>query len=162
MNPLFDDTCMLQKYPGKGGWIYAELPTIAPSKSNIFGWVQVKGFIDSFELKQYKLMPLGNGNLFLPVKASTRKIINKTVGDVVKVILYLDNSTVELPEDLKACLLDEPAAYTFFKTLKQSEQKTYIDWINAAKLVDTRAFRIVRAIDNLLKKNSFTSLKNNA
>lgn len=161
MKPLFNNTCLLQKYSGKSVWIYAELPTVRPSKSTPFGWLQVKGFIDNFELKQYKLMPLGNGNLFLPVKASIRKIINKTAGDTVNITLYLDNSKVEIPDDLKACLQDEPTAFTFFDTLKQSEQKAYIDWINTAKQIDTRALRIVRAIENLLKKNNFTNLKNN-
>ena len=55
-----------------------------------FGWVKVRGFIDEFELKQYKLMPMGAGKLFLPVNAAIRKKIKKQAGDTVKIVLYPD------------------------------------------------------------------------
>ena len=75
--PLVNKKYKLQKYPGKGGWVYAIIEEITPDKRVKFGWVQVKGSIDAFELKRYKLMPMGNGKLFLPVRAEIRKAINK-------------------------------------------------------------------------------------
>jgi hypothetical protein len=77
--PVVDRICVLQKFPGKGGWTYAEIPELLQNKNTAFGWVTVKGSIDSFEINQYKLMPMGNGKLFLPVKASIRKKINMTI-----------------------------------------------------------------------------------
>ncbi len=71
--PLVDDQFLLQKYPGKGGWTYTVLPESVRKKKTPFGWIQVKGFIDSFELKAYRLMPMSNGKLFLPVRAEIRK-----------------------------------------------------------------------------------------
>ena len=68
---------LLEKFPGKGGWTYAVIPDISPGKRIPFGWVRVSGSIDAHELKRYKLMPMGNGQMFLPVKAEIRKIINK-------------------------------------------------------------------------------------
>lgn len=71
--PLVNSEYLLQKFPGKGGWTYAAIPEILQNKNNPFGWVKIKGSIDGFKLKQYKLMPMGNGKLFLPVKSEIRK-----------------------------------------------------------------------------------------
>ena len=62
--PLVDSLYLLKKFPGKGGWTYAEIPEVLQDKDNPFGWVKVSGNIDGYELKQYKLMPMGNGKLF--------------------------------------------------------------------------------------------------
>ncbi|MDX5419677.1 MAG: DUF1905 domain-containing protein, partial [Hymenobacteraceae bacterium] len=70
---LTNKSYQLQKLPGKGGWTYAALPEILPDKHTHFGWVRVNGTIDGFELKSYNLMPMGNGQLFLPVRAEIRK-----------------------------------------------------------------------------------------
>ncbi|MFT5385881.1 MAG: hypothetical protein ACI81W_003292, partial [Saprospiraceae bacterium] len=59
--PLVNKKYLLQRFPGKGGWTFAEIPEILQNKKAPFGWVCVKGFIDDYELKQYKLMPMGNG-----------------------------------------------------------------------------------------------------
>lgn len=77
LKPVVDKTYLLEKIQGKGGWTYAEIPEIRPDKHSHFGWVKVKGSIDNFEINQYNLQPLGNGNLFLPVKAAIRKKIGK-------------------------------------------------------------------------------------
>jgi hypothetical protein len=145
----------LHKYPGKGGWIYAVIEEIAPDKEAKFGWVQVSGTIDGFKLKRYKLMPMGNGKLFLPVRAEIRKAIGKTEGDTIHVMLYADNSPIEIPEDFLLCLEDEPAAKNFFFTLTESEQRFYIKWVYEAKQELTKARRITTSIDKLLRKKKF-------
>ena len=71
--PLVDNEYILQKFPGKGGWTYAAIPEVLQNKNNPFGWAKVNGTIDGFELKHYKLMPMGNSQLFLPVKSELRK-----------------------------------------------------------------------------------------
>lgn len=81
--PLLNKEYLLQKFPGKGGWTYAVIPEVLQNKNNPFGWVKVKGSIDDYELKHYKLMPMGNDKLFLPVKAGIRKIIKKQAGEIM-------------------------------------------------------------------------------
>ena len=90
--PLVNKKYLLQKFPGKGGWTFAEIPDVLADKHSQFGWVKVRGSIDGFEIKNYKLQPLGNGKLFLPVKAEIRKTIKKQAGDFVQVILYKENT----------------------------------------------------------------------
>jgi hypothetical protein len=60
-------------------------------------------------------MPMGNGKLFLPVKASIRKKIKKQEGDWIKVILFPDNDPLPVPSELQECLIDEPKAEKVFK-----------------------------------------------
>jgi Domain of unknown function (DUF1905)/Bacteriocin-protection, YdeI or OmpD-Associated len=155
--PLVNKKFKLQKFPGKGGWTYAAVPEIKPNKQNPFGWVRVQGFIDDYEIKQYHLMPMGNGHLFLPVKAAIRKKIKKQEGDWVKVVLYLDESAVEIPDELLECLRDEPKAHQQFFKLSDSEQKQFIDWIYSAKKEETKIERMAEAINRVAKGQKFSS-----
>jgi hypothetical protein len=77
--PLVDKKYLLERFPGKGGWIYTIIPEILPDKHSPFDWVKVKGSIDGFEFKNYHLLPTvkGNGRLFLAIKAEIRKAIKK-------------------------------------------------------------------------------------
>ncbi len=95
-NPLVNRKYLLEKFSGKGGWTYAAIPEILPDQKAHFGWIKVKGSIDGYHFKSYKLMPMGNGKLFLPVKAEIRKKIGKNAGDYVDVILFADNETTSL------------------------------------------------------------------
>lgn len=85
---LVNKKYLLEKYPGKGGWVYACIPEVLQDKHAYFGWVKVKGRIDDYEFKSFHLMPMGNGKLFLPVKAEIRKKIGKKEGDWVTIVLY--------------------------------------------------------------------------
>ncbi|MBL7732152.1 MAG: DUF1905 domain-containing protein [Chitinophagaceae bacterium] len=147
---LVNKKYLLKKFPGKGGWTYAEIPEIAQNKKNPFGWVRVKGSIDGIAISKYHLMPMGNGRLFLPVKASLRKQLKKGAGDYVAVILSPDNDPVLIPEELLACLLDEPAALAKFKSLKENEQENHIRNIYTVKNTATRVSRINSLIRSLL------------
>lgn len=158
MNPqeaLVDHHYLLEKFPGKGGWTYARVPEIPQDKRNPFGWVKVRGSVDGVEFKKYHLMPMGDGRLFLPVKAEIRKKIKKEAGDTVHVILYLDDEPLEVPEEMLECLKDEPKAYQFFETLSEGERKYYIDWIYSAKQEETKIERMAKAVNSLAKGKKF-------
>ena len=146
--PLLKKRVQLEKVPGKGGWTYARIPEIPQDKKNPFGWRKVKGSIDGYEIKQYHLMPMGEGQLFLPVKASIRKSIKKEVGDWVEVVLFPDDAS-PVTEEFLLCLEDDPAALRNFKRLSESDQKKYIDWIYSAKKEEGRIERIARAIEKI-------------
>jgi hypothetical protein len=155
--PFVNKKYKLEKIPGKGGWTYAKVPEIKPGKHTHFGWVKVKGSIDGVELKKYHLMPLGDGNLFLPVKAAIRKKIKKQEGDWVHVILYPDNEPLKPPQEMLDCLGDEPKALEFFLSLSEGDQKEYIDWIYSVKKDATKVERLAEAVDRLGKKQRFRS-----
>ncbi len=149
--PLVNQSFLLKKMAGKGGWTYTEIPQIPPDKHTYFNWVKVRGSIDGYDIKQYNLMPMGNGGLFLPVKAAIRKKIKKEAGDWIHVILYADNTPLSIPDELMVCLLDSPKAHTFFMSLTDSNKKYYIDWIYDAKRLETKVQRIATAMERLEK-----------
>jgi len=124
--PLVNDKFLLRKYPGKGGWTYTILPETVRKKKTPFGWIQVRGFIDGFELKAYRLMPMSSGTLFLPVRAEIRKKIRKKEGDWVHVVLYADEAPIDIPEDLLLCMQDSEDAYSNFLKCTEIEQRAFI------------------------------------
>jgi hypothetical protein len=151
MKPLVNKKYLLEKFPGKGGWTFARIPEIAQDKKANFGWIKVRGTIDGFEIKKYHLMPIGDGRLFLPVKAEIRKKIKKTEGEYVHVTLYLDTEPLEVPEEMVLCLKEEPQALKFFNSLSEGEQLNYIKWVYSAKQEETKIDRLAKSINMLLK-----------
>ncbi len=148
-NALVDRSYLLQRFPGKGGWTYALIPEIPMGKRFPFGLMKVRGKIDAYILEQCKLMPFGNGQLFLPVKAAIRKQIKKKEGDWVKIILFEDHSSKTVPTFILDCLKDAPLALQRFFKLPEWEQKLYIDSIVDAKKEETKVDRLVRMIEKL-------------
>jgi len=149
---LVNKKYLLEKYPGKGGWTYAAIPEVLQDKHSPFGWVKVKGFIDDFEIKHYKLMPMGNGKLFLPVKAEIRKKIGKKEGDWVNVILYADNAPITIPDEFLHCLKEDPIAYNTFFKCTYGQQKEFMDWIYSAKTENTKVERMAETLNKLAKQ----------
>src|SRR5688572_3576769 len=100
-------------------------------------------------------MPMGDGRLFLPVKAEIRKKTGKKEGDYVEVVLFPDNDPLEIPVELQQCLEAEPKAFNFFMKLTEGEQKLYIRWIYDAKTEKTMVRRMASCINNLLEGRKF-------
>ena len=150
--PLIDQDYLLQKIEGKGGWTYAAIPEILQDKHAYFGWVKVRGTIDDYEIANYHLMPMGNGVLFLPVKAEIRKKIGKKEGDSVHVTLYSQELPTVVPEDFLLCLQNEPVAYQKFQQLSESEQQNMMDWIYSARRDEQKVERIAQTLDKLLSQ----------
>ena len=159
--PFINKKYLLEKFPVKGGWTYARIPEISQKKENPFGWIRVCGTIDHYEIKQYHLMPIGNGQLFLPVKAEIRKKIGKGEGDWIHVILFEDNSPIEIPEELNLCLHDAPHLNEIFLNYAENEQKALIDWILSAKKEDTKTKRILKTLELLEQRQKLGDKRNN-
>ncbi len=149
--PIVNDEFLLQKFSGKGGWTYAEIPQVLQDKDKAFGWVKVKGTIDGHAFSNFHLAPMKGGKLFMAVKAEIRKKINKEAGDYVKIVLYKDHTTFKIPEEFIDCLQFEEGAYEKFMQLRQSCQKEYINWIYSAKKEETIANRINKTIEMVMK-----------
>lgn len=137
-SPIVDGELLLLKYPGKGGWTYAEIPHLLQERQKPFGWLKVKGTIDNYELKEFNLAP-NKGGLFMPVRSEIRKAIGKEAGDYVKVVLYEDHSVFVIPDEIIDCLKLDELAHQKFMKLKPRCQKEYITWIYSAKKQETIA-----------------------
>ena len=147
---LLDRDCVLEKFPGKGGWTYAAIPELKPDPKAPFGWVQVNGLIDDISIEKVKLMPKGDGTLFLPVKKAWRKSLRKKYGDIVRIKLNPDNTPLMVPEEIKACLkMESESLWIRFKSLRESTRKAYLDWIYQAKGEDAKVRRILKMMNDL-------------
>ena len=153
--PLVNGKYLMERFHGKGGWTYVVIPEVLQNKHTPFGWVRVKGSIDNYEIKSYRLMPMGNDRLFLPIKAEIRKKIGKQEGDWVNIVLYADDAPIEIPEELLLCLKDDPIAHQTFLSYPDGEQKAFINWIYSAKKEETKVERIAKMLDKLSKGQKF-------
>lgn len=153
--PLVDKEYLLEKMPGKCGWTYTIIPEIQPDPNAPFGWVKVRGSIDGYEIRNYHLMPSGEGDLLLAVKSEIRKKIKKQAGDCVHITLYPDNEPIEIPEEFLLCLQDDSEALQFFNSLNKNEQEKYVKWIYSAKTEQTKVNRIAETLVGLSKSKKY-------
>jgi hypothetical protein len=149
--PLVNKQYQLKKYSGKGGWTFAVIPDVPRDRQVWFGWVKVKGSIDGYEIKNYHFMSVGDGNLFLPVKAEIRKKIGKNEGDWVHIILYSEELPRVNHDDFIICLKDDPLAYQNFMNKPDIEQKALIDYVYAAKNDELKVERIAEILNRLTR-----------
>lgn len=151
-----DKEFLLEKFPGKGGWTYATIPEISQNPNNPFGWVKVSGFIDTIELSHYKLMPMGEGKLFMPMKAAYRKKLKKEAGDTVRIRLNIELEEALIPDEIQDCLeYESKRVKVTFNNLTEGEKKSFFDWIYASKDEEQKAGRIAemfKLLDKGIKK----------
>jgi Bacteriocin-protection, YdeI or OmpD-Associated/Domain of unknown function (DUF1905) len=152
---LIDKTLKIEKFQGKGGWHYVVFEKPAIRSNAPFGWIKASGFVDEHPIDRYKLWPMGKEMLMMALKASIRKSLGKTEGDLVQVRLHLDESPLLVPAELMICLEEFPKALAFFCELTESNKQFYIDWISEAKHDTTKVSRINKMIDKLLEGKKF-------
>lgn len=153
MNSNLEISLFIKKFKGKGGWMYLELPeSFIPKTYLEFGMVTVSGKVDEVSFKHKKLMPIGNGNLMLPLNKEFRKKLNKTVGDQVNIVVFEDHTELEIPEDLVACLKFESTnVYEKFMSFPNSMKNQYITWIFSATKQETKEKRMAEAITKIIQ-----------
>ena len=145
----------------KTGWTYIEIPAdiaqqMKPGNKKSF---RVKGMLDAFQVNGMALMPMGEGNFIMALKAEVRKGIHKHAGAMLQVRLEADNDfKIEMPDDLQECFDFEPEAFEFFNSLAKSHREYFIRWIDDAKTNETRAKRIVNTVNAMLQKWSYSQM----
>jgi len=144
----------------KTGWSYISIPQdiaekLKPGFKKSF---RVKGKLDAYPIRQQALLPMGNGEFILPLKASLRKAIHKNKGAMVKCILEEDAKPLKISGELSACLADAPKAEKKFMSLPHSHQMYYSNWIESAKTVQTKAKRIGLTILSMEKNMTFAEI----
>jgi hypothetical protein len=141
----------------KTGWTYIEVSTeiaqrLKPNNKKSF---RVKGYLDDYYFEEKALLPMGEGNFIMALKTEIRKAIGKRRGAIIAVKMSLDDNPVTLNADLMKCLVDEPQAFSFFKTLTPGHQKYFSNWIESAKTESTKATRIAHTITAMILKEDF-------
>lgn len=124
---------LLEKFPGKGGWTFARVPVQFPKSDKPFGWLIVSGKIDLLVFEHIKLMPAGDGTLFLPVKAAWRKILRKEAGATVLIQLTVDQPPETLPAEALELLNLFPGTFDCFRELKPEIRRDWLEKIQTAE-----------------------------
>ena len=100
---------------------------------------------------QSSTMPYGGRGLFMGVHKATREAAAVDFGDAVEVTVARDDRprVLEIPRELEAAFGAEPALRERFDALSFSRRKDLAVPIGQAKLPETRATRLERALSQL-------------
>jgi hypothetical protein len=145
----------------KTGWTYIEVPAhlalqIKPNNKKSF---RIKGMLDGLAVSGMALLPMGNGDFILPLKADVRKAIRKNKGAVLQVKIEEDKDyKLDIPDELMECFGFEPEAFEFFNSLPKSHRDYFIKWIESAKTNYTRTKRIVNTINAMMNKWTYNEM----
>jgi hypothetical protein len=158
---MVDFTTIILQFADQGektGWSYIEVSAdiaqqLKPGNKKSF---RVRGMLDGFAVAGMALMPMGEGNFIMALRAEVRKGIRKNAGAMLHVELEEDTGyKVEIPEELQECFEYEPEAFEFFNSLAKSHRDYFIKWIDSAKTNETRNKRIVNTVNAMLRKWSY-------
>jgi hypothetical protein len=132
---------------GRGGGRWVHVPFDA---REAFGSARapVRGTVNGTPLRG-RLAVYG-GETYLGLRREIREAAGIEVGDVVDVVLELDDEPrqVEVPAELDAALTAEVRAA--FDALAFTHRREYAEWIAEAKRAETRERRAARAVEMLL------------
>lgn len=142
----------------KTGWTYVFIPAaiaeqLKPGCKTSF---RVKGQLDMITIEGLALVPMGEGNFILTLKAALRKKLHKEEGAKLQLALEEDKEfKIEMPEDLELCLLEDQRHLQNFLKMPKSHQNYYINWLNSAKTEPTRVKRLTKIVMAMEKQMDF-------
>ena len=150
----------LQSRGRKTGWSYIHIPAsiaqqLKPGNKKSF---RVKGKLDEYEIKGISLMPMGEGDFIMALKASLRKAIGKNKGAKLSVQLEADNNKLNPPAEFIECLRDEPDALSFYKQFPSLIKTTSPIGFGRQKQMLPGRRRIAQSVNALAKKFHFGQL----
>jgi hypothetical protein len=110
---------------------------------------KVKATINGYTYRS-SIAPMG-GTFMLGVSNEVRREAGVAAGEEVDLELILDTEprVVEVPPDLAAALDASSQARHTFDALNYSNQRRYVDAINALKSAEARARRIAKTVEEL-------------
>ena len=113
----------------KTGWSYIRIPAsvagkLMPGNKKSF---RVKGKLDDHAIKKMALMPMGEGDFIMALKASIRKTLRKQQGDPLRVELEVDKAVIKPPKDLLDCLVPTNRSAGVFQQASKIASKLFRD-----------------------------------
>ena len=100
---------------------------------------------------QSSTMPYGGRGLFMGVHRATREAAGISIGETVQIVVARDERpcVLETPPELESALAAEPALRLRFDALSFSRRRDLAGPISEAKLPETRAARLQKALATL-------------
>ena len=117
--------------------------------------VPVRVTINGYTFRS-SIFPMGGGKHYMVVNKAGRTGAKVKAGDTVTGVMEKDDAprVVKTPPDLARALKANPVAKAAWDKLSYSHRKEYAEAITDAKKPETRARRIEKAIEELLKAKS--------
>lgn len=135
-----------------GGGAFVRIPF---DVEQTFGKARVP-VVATIEGEPYRgaLVRMGEPCHILGVLKDIRLKTGKSFGDEVEVTLEEDTAprVVEVPEDFRTALEQEPAALSAFQEMSYTHQREYVRAILAAKRPETRQNQVRKSIEMLKNK----------
>lgn len=146
---------IIQRFGSKGektGWTFIKITEEIAQKlnPNVKKSYRIKGKLDDLLISGIAIVPMGEGDFILPLKAELRKKLKKRNGDTLTVSLTIDTAPLKINDHLLLCLEDEPKAKKYFDSLTASHQRYFSNWVDSAKTETTQTKRIVIILKALL------------
>jgi hypothetical protein len=142
-------TGRIQNAGGGGGFV--EIPF---DVEEVFGSKRpkVRALIEGVPYRG-TLVRMGGERHMLLILKGIREQVGKTFGDEVKIVLEADTEprVVAVPPDLMKELKKNKDAKAFFDKLAYTHRREYVRWIEEAKREETRARRVTKTIELLMK-----------
>ena len=147
---IFKFKAKISRPEGIGTWHFANVPIDVEKEYGKKGQVKVKASLNGKTFYS-SLMPHGNGKHYIVLGEKLRNMAGVKIGDTILMTIELDERarTVEPPEDFETALIKNKAALEYFSSLAHTYKKQYVEWITSAKKEETRAERIVQAVEKL-------------
>jgi hypothetical protein len=162
---MIDYSTIIRQYGENGdktGWTFVIVPfdvaqQILPGNKRS---MRVRGFLDDHPVAGMSLLPVGEGDFILALKAGIRKAIRKERGATLRLRLEHDKDfKLEMPAELQECFdYQAPEAFAYFDSLSKSHQGYFIKWINDAKTEETRANRIAKTINAAVRRMDYGAM----
>lgn len=158
---MTDFATIVLQFEKKGavsGWTYIDIPadvaqTMKPGTKTSF---RVRGLLDEYAVSGLALTPAGGGNFILAINGPMRKALRKNAGAMLRVRLEEHvGFTLDPSPELVECLRDAPGAHAQFFSLPVSHRNYYINWIESAKGLETKAKRIAMTVNAMVEKMDF-------
>ena len=141
---------MLKPAEAKATCTFLRVPKEASAKLPTRSMASVEGTINGAPFAA-TLEPDGNGSHWLKIEKKLQQAAKAKAGDDLKV--EMAPATVEpepiVPPELKKALAASPKALALWKDITAVARRDWIYWIKTAKQEETRAKRVLVAIDKL-------------
>ena len=131
-----------------GAWTMMQIPFNVEKEWGSRARVSVRGVINGFAFRT-SIFPDGKGGHTMMVNKAMKEKGGAVPGKSVRVELTRDTSPriISVPPDLKKALAKNATAGAAFKAFAPSHRRAYVDWITQAKRAETRAARILKAVE---------------
>ena len=147
-------TSILDRFPGKGGLYYIDVPNSVAKKFTGTKPVRMLCTLDNKVEFHCAIRPKGGGEFYINVAATLHAKAKLKLDQKIAVSVRIDESEYgrKMPTELQELMEQDELGNKLFHELIPSKQRGIIHYVDSAKSIDKRIARAIMMI-NRLKTN---------